>query len=183
MQEPRLHVAKFLTEHVVKAVRIFKETSTTRALPEHVVVLRSAHSNYRIYPEQIYQGAVPQHNVRPGTVVEKDIVHPALAEFIVVAHKTIMGTARPVRVTVLVDDKPSMSMDELVGMTNALCYAHGIVTSPTSLPAHLCAAADLAKRERNNFKTEQWVSGCNSHFKDLNCGKFRIIFSFRSLIA
>ncbi|VDK34195.1 unnamed protein product [Gongylonema pulchrum] len=42
MQEPRLHVAKFLTEHVVKAVRIFKETSTTRALPEHVVVTEEA---------------------------------------------------------------------------------------------------------------------------------------------
>lgn len=48
-----------------------------------------------------------------------------------------------------------MSMDELEGITNALCYAHGIVTSPISLPAHLYAAADLAKRGRNNFKTEQ----------------------------
>lgn len=65
------------------------------------------------------------------------------------------GTARPVRVTVLVDDEPRMPMDELEGVTNALCYAHGIVTSPISLPAHLYAAADLAKRGRNNFKTEQ----------------------------
>ncbi|VDN33330.1 unnamed protein product [Gongylonema pulchrum] len=47
-----------------------------------------------------------------------------------------------------------MSMDELVGITNALCYAHGIVTSPISLPPHLYAAADLAKRGRNNFRTE-----------------------------
>ncbi|VDK60210.1 unnamed protein product [Gongylonema pulchrum] len=72
------------------------------------------------------------------------------------------GTARPVRVTVLVDDDPRLTMDELEGMTNALCYAHGIVTSPISLPAHLYAAADLAKRGRNNFKTEQSISADDS---------------------
>lgn len=40
MQEPRLHVAKFLSEHVEKAVRMFKDTSKTKRLPEHVVVFR-----------------------------------------------------------------------------------------------------------------------------------------------
>lgn len=43
-------------------------------------------------------------------------------------------------------------MDELKGVTNALCYGHEIVTSPVSIPAHLYAASDLAKRGRNNWK-------------------------------
>ncbi|VIO94115.1 Uncharacterized protein BM_BM5200 [Brugia malayi] len=198
MQEPRLHVVKFLKEHVERAVRSFRNTSKAKCLPEHVVVFRSgvsegeyakiineegrqfreafiaaadghaervrltivvmqAHSNYRIYPEHIQQGSASQQNVPPGTIIDVDVVHPTHTEFIIVPHKSIMGTARPVRATVLIDDEPRMSMDELEGVTNALCYAHGIVTSPISLPAHLYAAADLAKRGRNNFKTEQNV--------------------------
>ncbi|KAL3994832.1 Piwi domain family protein [Acanthocheilonema viteae] len=196
MQEPRLYIAKFLKERVEKAVRLFRDTSKEKRLPEHVLVFRSGvsegeyakiineegkqfreafvaaddgraervrltivvmqtHSNYRIYPEHIQQGSASQQNVPPGTIIDADIVHPTQTEFIFIAHKSAMGTARPVRATVLVDDEPRMSMDELEGITNALCYAHGIVTSPISLPAHLYAAADLAKRGRNNFKTEQ----------------------------
>ncbi|VDK74291.1 unnamed protein product [Litomosoides sigmodontis] len=204
MQEPRLHTAKFLKEHVEKAIRLFRDNSETKCLPEHVLVFRSGvsegeyvkiineegkqfreafiaaadghaerirltiivmqrHSNYRIYPQHIRQGSASQQNVPPGTVMDADVVHPTQTEFIIVAHKSIMGTARPIRATVLVDDEPRMSMDELEGVTNALCYAHGIVTSPISLPAHLYAAADLAKRGRNNFKTEQSVADDNNN--------------------
>ncbi|MCP9261745.1 hypothetical protein DINM_005076 [Dirofilaria immitis] len=212
MQEPRLHIAKYLKEHVEKAVRIFRDTSKAKRLPEHVIVFRSgvsegeyakiineegkqfreafvaaadgraervrltivimqAHSNYRIYPEHIQQGSASQQNVPPGTIVDVDVVHPAQTEFIIVAHKSVMGTARPVRSTVLVDDEPRMSMDELEGITNALCYAHGIVTSPISLPAHLYAAADLAKRGRNNFKTEQNITDDDDSASSGSSGK------------
>lgn len=41
MQEPRLHTAKFLKEHVEKAIRLFRDTSETKRLPEHVLVFRS----------------------------------------------------------------------------------------------------------------------------------------------
>uniref|UniRef100_A0A1I7VX68 Piwi domain-containing protein n=1 Tax=Loa loa TaxID=7209 RepID=A0A1I7VX68_LOALO len=212
MQEPRLHIVNFLKEHVEKAVRLFRDTSKAKRLPEHVVVFRSgvsegeyakiineegkqfreafvaaaegrterirltivvmqAHSNYRIYPENIQQGSASQQNVPPGTIVDVDIVHPTQTEFIFVAHKSVMGTARPVRATVLIDDEPRMSMDELEGMTNALCYAHGIVTSPISLPAHLYAAADLAKRGRNNFKTEQNATDDNGSVSSSSDGR------------
>ncbi|KAM3719351.1 Uncharacterized protein ACO02O_11234 [Dirofilaria immitis] len=215
MQEPRLHIAKYLKEHVEKAVRIFRDTSKAKRLPEHVIVFRSgvsegeyakiineegkqfreafvaaadgraervrltivimqAHSNYRIYPEHIQQGSASQQNVPPGTIVDVDVVHPAQTEFIIVAHKSVMGTARPVRSTVLVDDEPRMSMDELEGITNALCYAHGIVTSPISLPAHLYAAADLAKRGRNNFKTEQNITDDDDSASSGSSGKAKI---------
>uniref|UniRef100_A0A8R1XN14 Piwi domain-containing protein n=1 Tax=Onchocerca volvulus TaxID=6282 RepID=A0A8R1XN14_ONCVO len=214
MQEPRLHIAKFLKERVEKAVRMFKDTSRAKRLPEHVIVFRGgvsegeyakiiseegkefreafvaaadghmervrltivvmqAHSNYRIYPEHIQQGSASQQNVPPGTIVDGDVVHPTQTEFIFVAHKSIMGTARPIRATVLVDDEPRMSMDELEGITNALCYAHGIVTSPISLPAHLYAAADLAKRGRNNFKTEQNIADDNGSASSSSDGRGR----------
>lgn len=41
MQEPRLHIAKFLKEHVEKAVRLFRDTSKAKRLPEHVIVFRT----------------------------------------------------------------------------------------------------------------------------------------------
>ena len=50
-----------------------------------------------------------------------------------------------------------MSMDILEGVTNMLCYARRIVTSPVSVPAQLYAAANLAKRGRNNWKVAACV--------------------------
>lgn len=46
-----------------------------------------------------------------------------------------------------------MDLVELENVTNAMCYLHGIVTSPVSVPAPLYSAEDLAKRGRNNWKT------------------------------
>ncbi|VDK59917.1 unnamed protein product [Anisakis simplex] len=113
-------------------------------------------SNYRLLldnPTSLQvDGNALQQNVPSGTCVDSSIVHPTQAEFILVAHKSIMGTARPIRCTVLVDDEPRMGLDEVEGITNCLCYMHGIVTSPISVPAHLYAASNLAKRGRNNWK-------------------------------
>ncbi|CAG9540631.1 unnamed protein product [Cercopithifilaria johnstoni] len=110
------------------------------------ILVMQAHPNYLIYPEHIQQGSASQQNVSPGAIIHADIVHPTQTEFIIVAHRVLHVLYVP-------------RLDELEGITNALCYAHGIVTSPISLPAHLYAAADLAKRGRNNFKTEH--SGSN----------------------
>uniref|UniRef100_A0A915ADT8 Piwi domain-containing protein n=2 Tax=Parascaris univalens TaxID=6257 RepID=A0A915ADT8_PARUN len=194
MQEPRVATVQCLKNHVVNALNFFREESSIKDFPEHVVVFRGGvsegeyakvmseeagafrdafkhvtedndtkirlsiicvqvNSNYRLFRENLpAMGNAAQQNVPSGTCVDTAVVHPTQTEFILVAHKSIMGTARPIRCTVLVDDKPRMSLDEVEGVTNALCYAHGIVTSPISLPAHLCAARDLAKRGRNNWK-------------------------------
>jgi hypothetical protein len=70
-----------------------------------------------------------------------------------VGHKTIQGTAQPTRCTVVVDTtNPRVSLEELEYVTYSLCYAHGIVLSPVSVPAPLYSASELAKRGRNNWK-------------------------------
>jgi eukaryotic translation initiation factor 2C len=83
-------------------------------------------------------------NVRPGTCVDGRIMHPTLTEFLLVGHRAIKGTARPIRCSVVWDDPGAVggagarvSLEELENVTNALCYAHGIVCSPVSLPAPL----------------------------------------------
>ncbi|VDM38893.1 unnamed protein product [Toxocara canis] len=216
MQEPRVSAVQYLRDHVMNALNYFKEESSGKSFPEHVVVYRSGvsegeyakvmsaeadafreafdavlegskgkirlsiicvqvNSNYRLFPENgTAMGNAMQQNVPAGTCVDTSIVHPSQTEFILVAHKSIMGTARPIRCTVLVDDAPRMSLDEVEGITNALCYAHGIVTSPVSLPAHLYAASNLAKRGRNNWKTAN-CAGDDASMSSDGCerGQFR----------
>ena len=65
--------------------------------------------------------------------------------------RCFQGTANPVRYTVLVDEH-DMSLSEMEYVTYHLCYAHGVVCSPVSVPGPLYAAADLAKRGRNNWQ-------------------------------
>lgn len=101
-------------------------------------------------------GNAAAQNVLSGTCVDNAVIHPTHTEFLLIPHKSIMGTARPIRCTVLVDDEPRMSMDELEIITYMLCYAHGIVTSPISKPAPLYSASDLAKRGRNNWRTANY---------------------------
>lgn len=95
-------------------------------------------------------------------------MHPALTDVLMVGHKTIQvrrklreaqtsdpvgfqGTAHPVRYTVLVDEH-DMPLSEMEYITYHLCYSHGIVCSPVSVPGPLYAAGDLAKRGRNNWQ-------------------------------
>lgn len=48
-----------------------------------------------------------------------------------------------------------MKMDDLQGVTHALCYAHQIINSPTSLPTPAYVASLYAERGRMIF-TEWW---------------------------
>ncbi len=66
------------------------------------------------------------------------------------------GTAWPVRCTLLVDDEPRLSLDEIEMLTQTLAWAHQVVTSPISLPAPLHTADELAKRGRENFREHRW---------------------------
>ncbi|KAI1694866.1 piwi domain-containing protein [Ditylenchus destructor] len=97
-------------------------------------------------------------NVRAGTVVDEHFVNPMYTEFLLVAHQAIRGTPIPSRYTVVVDTcSPRVPLEELEYVSYHLCYAHGIVCSPTSVPALLMAAADLKKRGRNNWNVAKSV--------------------------
>jgi hypothetical protein len=62
---------------------------------------------------------------------------------------------KPVCFTVLADESPKrLSRDELVNMSNMLCYHHGGVLGAVSLPSYLYHAGQVAKRWKNNYSTE-----------------------------
>uniref|UniRef100_A0A915CSB1 Piwi domain-containing protein n=1 Tax=Ditylenchus dipsaci TaxID=166011 RepID=A0A915CSB1_9BILA len=142
-------------------VAAFAELQTEQTdfqTPELTIVVVQHNSNYRVVPTNINpQGRPHEQNVRPGTVVDQAVMHPSYTEFLLVGHKTIQGTAQPIRCTVVVDNcEPRMPLEELEYVSYNLCYAHGIVLSPVSVPAPLYSASDLAKRGRNNWKVSRF---------------------------
>uniref|UniRef100_A0A915DWN8 Piwi domain-containing protein n=1 Tax=Ditylenchus dipsaci TaxID=166011 RepID=A0A915DWN8_9BILA len=145
--------------------------------PNLTIIVVQRASNYRIVPFNVNRNA-PAHaqNVPCGTVVDKQIMHPTLTEFLLVGHKTIQGTAHPARCTVVwneCQETPDnrVPLQDLEYITYSLCFTHGVVTSPVSVPAVLYSASDLAKRGRNNWKAsnydgDEYGSGRGKHFFD-----------------
>jgi len=91
-------------------------------------------------------------NIRPGTVVDKQLTHPEHCEFYLNSHMAIQGTARCPRYSVLVDES-EFTMDVIEGISYALSYGHQIINSPTSLPSPAYIALLYAKRGRNIYAT------------------------------
>jgi len=146
--------------HEKKAIEdAFGELAQHKGLktPSLTIIVVQRQSNYRIVPTRIQRGDKPfAQNVRAGTCIDKNIMHPEYTEFLLVGHKTIQGTAHPVRCTVVWDDAtPRVSLEEVENISYLLCYTHGIVLSPVSVPAPLYSAGDLAKRGRNNWKVRK----------------------------
>ncbi|KAI6232925.1 hypothetical protein M3Y99_00979800 [Aphelenchoides fujianensis] len=96
-------------------------------------------------------------NVRPGTLLAKDVVSPNMEQFVL----GIIGTARPTVYSVVVDEAPGgrrLERAELHNLTFALCHLHGGVLGSVSRPTFLFHAGALAKRGRNNYKMDQFGS-------------------------
>ncbi|KAE9417290.1 hypothetical protein Angca_007582, partial [Angiostrongylus cantonensis] len=70
------------------------------------------------------------------------------------------GTSRPVRYTVVVEDKPERPLYEVEHMTHFLCHGHQQSTLPTRIPGILFAAENLAKRGRAS-----WISKVGEDFE------------------
>ena len=80
-------------------------------------------------------GSQPFHSPAPGTVVDKDIVHPGMRDFFLVsslAPKT--ATAKPTRYIVVRDDL-KCSDDLLHSLTNQLCWMYYGWLGPIRVPA------------------------------------------------
>ncbi|KAI3419183.1 hypothetical protein GPALN_006936 [Globodera pallida] len=128
--------------------------------PFLMMIVCQRNSNYRIILKGVQPGGrAPEQNCQPGTVLDKRAMHSSLTEFLLVGHRTIQGTAQPLRCTVVVDTaEPRTKLSELEQLSYALCYQHGICCSPTAVPGVLYSAGDLATRGRNNWRSKDDVS-------------------------
>jgi hypothetical protein len=77
---------------------------------------------------------IPIQNIQPGLVVDHTVTQPALIEFFLNSHRTLQGTARTPKYSVLVNDN-KRTLEQLEMIVYQLCYGHQIVFMPTSLPS------------------------------------------------
>ncbi|GFG40952.1 hypothetical protein Cfor_04697, partial [Coptotermes formosanus] len=75
------------------------------------------------------------HNVPPGTVVDKTITHPTELDFFLASHASIQGVSRPTRYHMLWNDDDKMTTDELQQLTYYLCHMFSRCTRSVSYPA------------------------------------------------
>ncbi|KAI6227669.1 hypothetical protein M3Y99_01228700 [Aphelenchoides fujianensis] len=133
-----------------------------------LLVVNKVHSVRLMPAEPDPRAPAARQNLRPGVVVDRQIVDPAWPEFFLNAHNTLLGTAKVPRYSVLANDA-GVGMDELQRLTLDLCFAHQIVNCPVSKPAPSYVAEEYAKRGRNNLLAQMnrnLVHQITNHYGD-----------------
>ncbi|GAA5979843.1 hypothetical protein JCM11641_002711 [Rhodosporidiobolus odoratus] len=93
-------------------------------------------------------------NIRPGTCFDAGVTDARSFDWYQAAHKGLLGTTRPSRYVVLVDDNdPKLSADDLQTLTNSLCHIYQRCNRAVSIPAPTYYADLIAHRFR------AWLSG------------------------
>ncbi|CAD6194345.1 unnamed protein product [Caenorhabditis auriculariae] len=119
--------------------------------PAFVVLLVQKHSNYRMVPVEIRGRKANEQNVKSGTYIDHTILTSGYDDFILVSQKSMMGTCRPTRYTVVQNDV-RWHKDEIVFLTYALAYGHQVnFGGVASVTDTLFGAENMAKRARSNF--------------------------------
>lgn len=84
-----------------------------------IVVQKRHHTRFFPTDRRFTDGR--NNNVMPGTVVDKDIVHPHQYQFYLASHAAIQGVTKPTKYCVLYDDS-QVSPDDLQAITYDLCH-------------------------------------------------------------
>ncbi|OQV25152.1 putative Protein argonaute-2 [Hypsibius exemplaris] len=86
-------------------------------------------------------------NIPPGLIVDDQIVDPYGDDFYLASHRGLLGTSRPIRYNILVnEDSKQTDADDVQGLTMALCYIYQRCTLGVSIPAPLYYANLAAAR-------------------------------------
>ncbi len=115
-----------------------------------VVVQKRHHA--RFFP-QAAKDADRSGNVRPGTVVEREITTPSHFDFYLLSHAGLQGTSRPTHYQVLVDEN-RFTADGLQELTYRMCYTYARATRSVSVCPPAYYAHLLAFRARFHGEVE-----------------------------
>lgn len=111
-----------------------------------LVVQKRHHT--RFFPTKKEDEDGKNHNVPPGTVVDRTITHPIELDFFLVSHASIQGVSRPTKYHLLWNDDDKMTTDELEQLTYYLCHMFSRCTRSVSYPAPTYNAHLAAYRAR-----------------------------------
>lgn len=97
-------------------------------------------------------------NAQPGTVVDTGIVSPSAFEYYVYSHAGLIGTSRPTKYQVLLDDS-NLGSDRLQKLTYHLCYTWARSQRSVSVPPPAYYAHCVADRARCHVDGEGAEAG------------------------
>ncbi|KAK6638813.1 hypothetical protein RUM43_007082 [Polyplax serrata] len=115
-----------------------------------IVVQKRHHT--RLYPTSERNEVGKNFNVPVGTCVDTDIVHPRDLDFYLVSHASILGTARPTRYRVVVNDN-GIDDDEIERTAYYLCHMFSRCNRSVSYPSPTYNAHLAAFRVRSYLET------------------------------
>ncbi|XP_022113727.2 protein argonaute-2 [Pieris rapae] len=143
--------SQVMDSELVAVYRAYERLAGCNVKPEVLFLLVQKRHHTRFF-----LGANNAQNVRPGTVVDKDIVHNSEMDFYMVSHYAIKGTARPTRYYGVRNDG-NIPIEEVEQLTYYLCHLYSRCTRSVSYPtptyyAHLACtrAKHLTAGDRFN---------------------------------
>ncbi|XP_012168271.2 protein argonaute-2 isoform X1 [Bombus terrestris] len=140
-----LQVMHFELEAIKRAInRLNKNEERNIAITFFVVQKRH---HIRLFPTNRKDSDDKNFNVQAGTVVDTEITHPTYADFYLVSHASIQGTARPTKYRCICNES-NMQEDEIELLTYYLCHMFARCTRSVSYPAPTYYAHLAAFRAR-----------------------------------
>src|SRR5690606_6070188 len=113
-----------------------------------IVVVGKRHHT-RFYPTSLEKGHGDSGgNVPAGTVADRTDPDPSRWNLFVDAHKALMGTSRPAHYTVIWNEIPQATADNVQQLTHNLCYLYGRATRAVSYCPPAYYADHAAERGR-----------------------------------
>ncbi|XP_012548543.1 argonaute 2 isoform X1 [Bombyx mori] len=110
--------------------RAYQRVAGLNAKPEVLFILVQKRHHTRFF----LPGNNARFNVDPGTVVDRDIVHPRELDFYLVSHQAIKGTARPTRYHAVCNDG-RIPENEVEHLAYYLCHLYARCMRAVSYPA------------------------------------------------
>ncbi|EGT54330.1 hypothetical protein CAEBREN_25499 [Caenorhabditis brenneri] len=129
--------------------------------PQLVVIIAQRASHARVFPLRIEGHKAGEQNVPSGTCIDNVVTAFGYDEFILSSQSPLIGTVRPCKYTILVNDA-GWSKNEIIHLTYFRAFGHQVSYQPPSVPDVLYAAENLAKRGRNNYKVHQRNVSCQA---------------------
>ncbi|KAI9122704.1 hypothetical protein K1719_006544 [Acacia pycnantha] len=122
-----------------------------RYIPTITLVVAQKRHQTRLFLEE--QGRPSENNVCPGTVVDKEVVHPFEFDFYLCSHHGSLGTSKPTHYHVLYDDHKFTSGD-IQKLIYYMCFTFARCTKPVSLVPPVYYADLVAYRGRAYYEAK-----------------------------
>jgi len=129
----------------------------TKTKPEITMLVVQKRHHMRAFPID-KKDSDGKNNILPGTVIDKKITSPYYFQFFLTSHSAIIGTVRPAKYTVIVNDS-KLNADDMQSLTHGLCHMFARCSRAVSYPnptymAHLLCA-----------RAKAWLIGTEFHEK------------------